>query len=139
MRTHHGIYEIVSVTKVQVLKVWFEMIFYLLAIDYTGRFSPIFISKLKLLIFSKQAEKPLMNNECIQFQCTRKFQGFLTMRTPSILIQALCFIILFVELVLTKRPPCEAGRWQYSEGKGRCVRCRCPKGTQLSGSQVGQP
>lgn len=58
------------------------------------------------------------------------------MRTPSTLIQALCFFsILFVGLVLTKRPPCEAGRWRYSEGKGRCVRCRCPKGTQLSGSE----
>lgn len=58
------------------------------------------------------------------------------MHTPSTLIQAQCvFSILFVELVLTKRPPCEAGRWRYSEGKGRCVRCRCPKGTQLSGSE----
>lgn len=73
-----------------------------------------------------------MNNEY--------FQGFLTMRTSSTLIQALCvFSILFVGLVLTKRPPCEAGRRRYSEGKGRCVRCRCPKGTQLSGSEVGQP
>lgn len=78
----------------------------------------------------RRAENSLMNNEY--------FQGFLTMRTPSTLIQALCvFSILFVELVLTKRPPCEAGRWRYSEGKGRCVRCRCPKGTQLSGSEVG--
>lgn len=85
--------------------------------------------KAKIAYLYTRADKSLMNN----------FQGFLTMRTPSNLIQALCFFsILFVELVLTKRPPCEAGRWQYSEGKGRCVRCRCPKGTQLSGREVGQ-
>lgn len=57
------------------------------------------------------------------------------MRTTCILIQALCCNILLVDIIFAKRTPCEAGRWQYSEAKGRCVRCRCPKGTQLSDSK----
>nr|XP_022345303.1 uncharacterized protein LOC111137896 [Crassostrea virginica] len=47
-------------------------------------------------------------------------------------IELLFISILLVNFALIQAAPCETGRSKYSISKGRCVRCKCPKGTEFS-------
>ena len=68
-----------------------------------------------------------------QLNCVCEFQGFLTMGRS---IELLFISILLVNFALIQAAPCETGRSKYSISKGRCVRCKCPKGTEFSKNKV---